>query len=162
MAGVLYVLRLIHVLAGVGWFGEVVTVNVVLLPVLERASSEDRDRLLALVFPRVFRLATVLGGVAVGSGLILAGWYTRGHVAHVLGDAWGQRVLAGAALGGALYAFHLFQEGHLEHAFEARLRAAARAPGAERLLQRLIWIPRIGGGVLLLVIGLMVAAAHLP
>lgn len=51
-------MRLAHVIAGVRWLREVVTINFVLVPALLSAKTEERQMLLSTVFPRVFRLAT--------------------------------------------------------------------------------------------------------
>jgi uncharacterized membrane protein len=163
MAELWYLIRLIHALAGIGWFGEVLTVSVVLVPALARASAADRVWLLALVMPRLFRLATVLGGTTLGSGLILVSWATQGHPVLLAQSAWGHRVLSGAVVGGALYAFHLLQEPSLERIVGRRLQRVGQEPeDMARLPWRLIWVPRIGTAILAVVIGLMAAAGHLP
>ena len=59
MATLLYIVRLVHIVSGVGWLGEVITINFVLLPALFHARSDDRLVLLHNVFPYLFRLATV-------------------------------------------------------------------------------------------------------
>jgi uncharacterized membrane protein len=61
----IFVLRLVHVVAGVGWAGEVLTVNFVLLPALFKARADERVTLLQTVFPYAFRLATLLAGIAI-------------------------------------------------------------------------------------------------
>jgi uncharacterized membrane protein len=71
MAAVWFLVRLVHNVAGVGWLGEVLTVNFVLLPVLSTARSDECARLVQIVFPYVFHLATALGGIAMVSGLAL-------------------------------------------------------------------------------------------
>src|SRR5579884_3319261 len=95
MMEILFVVRLAHVVAGVGWLGEVVTINFVLLPALFEAKSDDRLVLLNTVFPHVFRLATVLGGTAVASGAMLALWYTHLNLVVLVQSQWGWLILAG-------------------------------------------------------------------
>ncbi len=51
MGEIMYLLRLVHIVAGLGWLGEVITINFVLLPALFKASQEDRLILMHLVFP---------------------------------------------------------------------------------------------------------------
>ncbi len=82
MLELIFVLRLVHVVAGVGWAGEVLTVNFVLLPALFKARADERVTLVQSVFPHVFRLATVLGGIAIVSGLGLLAWYGPGRSAR--------------------------------------------------------------------------------
>jgi hypothetical protein len=52
------------------------------------------------VFPYVFRLARVLGGIAILTGLGLA-WSTQLDFTRLLTTAWDLRILAGGSLGGA-------------------------------------------------------------
>jgi uncharacterized membrane protein len=161
----IFALRLVHVVAGVGWAGEVLTVNFVLLPALFKARADDRAALLQNVFPYVFRLATVLGGLAIVSGLGLLAWYTQLDFTRLVTTLWGWRILAAGILGGALYVFHVFQESGMERSLAAHLVFLTDKDdpaAAEPLLRHLALFPRIGGVVLLLVIGLMSAAARLP
>jgi uncharacterized membrane protein len=160
----IFMLRLVHVVAGVGWAGEVLTVNFVLLPALFKARADERVTLLQTAFPYVFRLATVLGGIAIVSGLGLLAWYTQLDFTRPVTTTWGWRVLAGGSLGGALYAFHVFQESGMERSLAAHLVFLTDHDDphvAEPLLRHLALFPRIGIVVLLLVIGLMSAAARL-
>ncbi len=165
MLELIFALRLVHVVAGVGWAGEVLTINFVLLPALFRARAGDRAILLQTVFPYVFRLATVLGGIAILSGLGLLAWYTQLDLTRLVTSTWGWRVLAGGSLGGALYAFHVFQESGMERSLAAHLVFLTDSDdprAAEPLLRHLALFPRVGIVVLLIVIGLMSAAARLP
>ncbi|MBI3980255.1 MAG: hypothetical protein HY331_18935 [Chloroflexi bacterium] len=163
-AELLYAVRLIHIVAGVGWLGEVAVINFVLVPVLLNARPEERVTLLALVFPRLFRLATILGGLAVGSGVISVLWYTQLQFDLLIASRWGSVITAGGALGTLLYGFHLFQESRAERSLASNLRAAIKSgdtPTTTRLLRRLATFPRVGMALLLIAVSLMVAAAHL-
>ncbi|MEZ4596486.1 MAG: hypothetical protein R3C32_06375 [Chloroflexota bacterium] len=163
MTEALFVARLIHILSGIGWFGEVLTVNLVLIPALVRVDPALRARILTAVFPFVFRLATVLAGTAVVSGAIVFLLITRGNLALVADSDWGRRILVGGVMGAVLFAFHLLQESRWEGSLASRLVAAQDDPAAsEAILRRLQVIPRVGLLVLLVVIGLMSAAARLP
>ena len=73
-------------------------------------------------------------------------------------------MLAGGTVGGALYAFQVFQDWGMERSVAAHLvfltdQDDPRA--AEPLLRHLALFPRIGIVVLLVVIGLMSVAARL-
>jgi len=163
VADLLAIVRTIHLLAGVSWLGEVITINAVLLPVLFAAKREERLILLSAVFPRVFRLATVLGGLAVGTGLVLFLWSTRLQPLAAVRSRWGELILAGGVLGAALFAFHLFQESGAEQSIAAHLAFALDSDDpreTRRLLRRLAFFPRAGMLVLIAVIGMMTAAAH--
>ncbi len=52
--------RWIHVLAASAWFGEVVAINFILIPTLSSYQGEGRKSFLSNVFPRVFRMASIL------------------------------------------------------------------------------------------------------
>ncbi len=135
------------------------------MPALFKARADDRATLVQSVFPHVFRLATLLGGIAIASGLGLLAWYTQLDFTRLVTTTWGWRVLAGGSLGGALYAFHVFQESGMERSLAAHLVFLTDQDdphAAEPLLRHLALFPRIGIVVLLLVIVLMSAAARLP
>jgi hypothetical protein len=163
MMDVLFLVRVVHVIAGVGWLGEVTTINFVLLPALFKAQAEDRVVLLNTVFPYVFRLATILGGAAVASGLALVLWYTRLDVFSLTQGQWGWSILVGGLLGALLYVFHIFQESGAERSLAAYLTFTIDTDdpkSVQAILNRLAIFPRAGMAVLVIVIGLMVAAAH--
>jgi hypothetical protein len=160
-----FAVRLIHVAAGVGWLGEVATINFVLLPALFKARADERTTLLTTVFPYLFRLATVLGGATMVTGMTLLVWYTHLQPDLLLHGRWDHFVLAGGTLGAALYAFHLVQESGAERSLAAHLAFAIDSDdprATAMLLRRLAIFPRAGMLVLATVVSLMVAAAHLP
>ncbi|MCC6617947.1 MAG: hypothetical protein IT341_02780 [Chloroflexi bacterium] len=160
---ILFVTRFVHVVSGVGWLGEVVTVNFVLLPALASADAELRARILTAVFPFVFRLATVLGGIAVVSGAIVFWIMSGGDLARLVDSTWGQRILLGGVFGGPLFAFHLLQESRWEGGLGKRLVAAEHDPAAsDRILRHLNVIPRIGLAILVACVFFMSAATRLP
>ncbi len=159
----LLVARILHVIAGVSWLGEVVTINFVLLPALFKARGDDRLVLLSTVFPYVFRLATALGGIAVASGLALFLWYTRLDPLAALRSHWGWYILIGGTLGALLFAFHLFQESGAERSVAAHLAFVLDSDDTgqvQALLKHLALFPRLGMLVLIAVIILMISAAH--
>lgn len=159
---VLFIVRLAHV-ADVSWLGEVVTISFVPLPALVNARHDDRQVLLNTAFPYVFRLATVLGGITVASGVVLLLWYTRPNPLASFGTTWGWLIFAGGTIGAALYAFHLFEESGAERSIAAHLAFTLDSDDpkeVQRLLEHLAFFPRAGMLVLIAVIGLMVGAAH--
>lgn len=64
-------LRWIHILAATAWFGEVVTINLVLVPAVSRMTASERALTLGRIFPRIFRLASILSGTAAVTGLTM-------------------------------------------------------------------------------------------
>jgi uncharacterized membrane protein len=165
MTALIFALRLIHIVSGVGWLGEVATVNFVLMPALVEAGDEGRTAILEKAFPLVFRLATVLGGTAIVSGLGVVLWYTQLRPSVLLESPRGWLILCAGAMGGLLYVFHLLQESRGERTLATALAAATAGRDREastRFLRRLVIFPRIGLIVLVLVVSLMIAAAHYP
>jgi uncharacterized membrane protein len=165
MTDLIFVLRLIHVISGVGWLGEVATVNFVLMPALAQTKGDGRRAILDSIFPLVFRLATILGGSAILSGLGLVLWYTQLRPSLLFESPKGWLILCAGTLGVLLYVFHLLQESGAERTFATRLAAASETaePAVEaQLLRRLVIFPRLGLIVLTLVVSLMIAAAHYP
>src|SRR5690606_38634600 len=63
--------RALHVLAASCWLGEVLVINLILVPTLSSYTGAARRDFLATVFPRVFRLASVLAGTVAVTGALL-------------------------------------------------------------------------------------------
>ncbi|MBN9493797.1 hypothetical protein J0H33_10695 [bacterium] len=165
MTDFMFAVRLVHVIAGVSWLGEVITINFVLLPALFRATADDRNVLLVTVFPYIFRLATALGGLAIVSGAGLVLWNTRLDLSLLVSTSWGWRILVGGIIGLVIFVFHLVEESGAERSLAAELvflRDNGDEEAAKRLLNHLAIFPRVGMLILMVVVGLMVAAVWLP
>ena len=145
------IVRWVHVLAGAGWFGEVVIVAFVLVPFARSLPAERQREYLVGVFPRVFRLASWLAGISLAAGLwlnyLLTGWT---HMGAYFGSLRGGAILVGAVLGGLLAGFHYFIEPQLEQ----RLLAMEDAASQQRLMQILTVVPRAG---LVVLVGILVS-----
>ncbi|MCB9760301.1 MAG: DUF4149 domain-containing protein [Alphaproteobacteria bacterium] len=146
-------IRWVHVIAATAWFGEVVTINFVLIPALVRLPRPEATRFLAAVFPIVFRLASVLSAVAVLSGATLA-WQRYGATPEVLWTTtYGRLFSVGATLGLLLTGFHFVLEPRLDS-----MICTAAAKGdlelSDKVIRLLCVVPRVGlvviGGVLLM------------
>ncbi len=155
----LNLIRWFHILAGAAWLGEVVMINVVLVPTLSRLEPAVRGRVMAVVLPRVFRLASVLSAVTVLTGFLLLLIMTRGQLEVLVTSRWGRAILVGGWLGLALTLFHFVADGR----FEPTPAGARGNPGGdetEMVLRRLQVIPRVGLAVLLTAFVLMMYAAR--
>ena len=155
-----YALLLVHVAAGVGWLGEVLVVTFVLGPALRLVDDRSRAELLMRVFPRIFTLASILGGTAIltGAGLL---WLHSGFRSDLLfGTAWGRLLLAGISLATGLYVFHLVAERKLLRLSRAVRDGNAAGSEALELQKHLRVIPPVGAAVLGTVVALMVNAAN--
>ncbi len=151
-------LRWAHIITGAAWLGEVAVIVFVLVPVLPRLDPERRGWFLATVFPRVFRLASVLS-VAVlitGWGVYLSMTDWQWDLQPLVSGRWGWAILVGGSLGVLLTLFHFVVEGRLE----PQVRAAREAAAVDRLVRAVQIIPRGGLAVLLVIFALMSYAAR--
>jgi hypothetical protein len=156
-------LRWIHVIAGAAWLGEVAVVSFLLVPVLSHLESDKRTWFLAVIFPRVFRLASILSLTTILAGaalnLSLSGWQVDVALARLTSSRWGWSILAGGLLGLGLTFFHHI----MEHRFEPHMRATLDEPDDAEfaiIVRRLQIIPRVGLGVLVLTFLLMMFAVR--
>ncbi|MCC6298021.1 MAG: hypothetical protein IT314_01895 [Anaerolineales bacterium] len=155
----LSIVRWVHIISGVAWLGEVVTVNFVLLPALFSLERGARGAFIRQVFPRIFRLASVLSLTAILSGAamnyLMTGWKNLGAL---LGTRWGIAILIGGSLGLLLTLFHFFAEERLEPVAVSALENPEIE--TDKFLSALKIIPRAGVLVILTVVLLMMYAAR--
>ena len=152
------IIRWIHILAGAAWLGAVVMVVFVLVPSVQRLEEPDRGRMAAVVFPRVFRLASVLSVTVVAAGVALYlerfGW--RLELRPLVSSRWGWSILIGGSLAVILTVFHFVAEGRLA----PLVRRATDSPIERRVLTVLRIAPRVGLGILVTTTILMAYAAR--
>jgi len=155
--------RWIHILAGAAWLGEVLVVSFILVPVLGRLEPDKRGWFMSLIFPRIFRLASVLALTAIVAGaalnLSLSNWDVSLALTRLTTTRWGWSILIGGALGLGLTLFHFFAEHRLEPHVLAAHEAMDDATFAQ-VMRRLRIIPRVGLGILFLIFFLMMFAAR--
>jgi uncharacterized membrane protein len=153
------IFRWIHILAGGAWLGEVVAVVFILVPILVRLDLERRGWFLSVVFPRVFRLASILSATAVTAGalLYLASNEWSLNLGRLTSERWGISILIGGSLGLALTVFHFVVEGRIEPVV---VRAASGEIDEDRLVRFLTIVPRIGLAVLVVIFGAMMYASR--
>lgn len=150
--------RWIHVIAASAWLGEVIVINFALVPALGKIASATRRRVLFVVFPRLFRLASVLSSTAVISGLVLAVRMSNGNGSLFLSGRWGRSILIGGLLGLTLMLFHFFIEQRIGGLLD---RAKHDENGSvDEVWRSLKIIPRAGMGVILVIFGLMMFAVR--
>lgn len=151
--------RWIHILAATSWVGEVVTINFVLVPALAKMSAEARGAALATIFPRIFRLASVLSLIALASGGFL--YYQRFHLnwSVAFNTTSGICFTVGATLATLLTLFHFFAEPRLGD----MVCVAGEEPEgdvATTVMKALRFIPRVGMGVIVVIAMLMMIGAR--
>lgn len=153
-------IRWLHVIAASAWFGEVVIINFILIPTLSKYQGAGRKDFLNTIFPKIFRLASVLSfATAVTGGVLL--YYHVGFNIGLLAErgAWGISLLIAGTLGLILTLFHFFIE---------NLMARKIGVGNPDLPQeevedvhlKLKLVPRIGMAVITIIFVLMMNATH--
>lgn len=160
MSSFIPIVRWIHILAGAGWFGEVVTIVFVFLPWLQKSETEDQVRVLQMVFPRLFRTASVLSLTSIAAGVTLLylkiGWQ---QLDVYVRSPHGFAIVLGGSLGLVLTSFHFFVENRLE----SRLKALGEGPSPPDLgpiLRFLRIAPRVGLLVMFSILLLMMYGAR--
>jgi uncharacterized membrane protein len=139
------ILRIFHVVAALGWVGEVIVINFVLLPSAASLVGPHRQAFMTQVFPRIFRLASVFSATAVITGAVLILRMTGGNPLILADSRAGKALLAGATLGTLLTFFHFFMERRVAPAFCTGAPENALA----EVHAKLKILPRIGLGILL-------------
>lgn len=155
----LTVARWAHVLAGAAWLGEVVVIVFVLVPTALRMEPAARLDFVGRVFPRIFRLASVLASITLIAGAalnyLLTGWQNLGAY---FSSPRGIFIAIGGGLGLALGLFHFF----VEHRIEPGVKVMAQKVSAEeagRIVKVLTIVPRVGLCVMLAIfVSMMIGA----
>ena len=151
--------RWIHVLAASAWFGEVVAINFILIPTLSGYQGDERKSFLNSVFPRVFRMASVLSATAAATGALLL-YHHVGFDLVGLGDSrWGRMILVGGTLGLLLTLFHFFMENHLARRVGVGCPDIS-ADQVEDVHGKLQVVPRVGLVVISTIFVVMMAAVR--
>ena len=114
MATAYLALRWLHILAAAAWFGEVVTINFVLVPAVGRLPREQAPKVLFQIFPRIFKLASWLSATAVLSGIVLASKRYMAAPEVLWTTPSGLLFSLGATLGLLLTGFHFILEPRLD------------------------------------------------
>lgn len=97
-------------MSATAWFGEVLVLNVILIPALSQLTGTARREYMNAVFPRVFRLASILSGTAVIAGLSLLLIMTEGDLTILPESRWGIFIMTGGSLALLIASFHFFME----------------------------------------------------
>ena len=156
----LNVVRWIHVISAAAWLGEVIVINVVLVPSLNSVPEEDRGSFIAKVFPRLFRLASVLALTALLSGLAMSYLITEWQgLDDALTTRWGVAILVGGILGLLLATFHFVVESRLRP-LASSLDQAPSPEEVDQVMRFLRIVPRIGMVVIFAAFLLMMVAAR--
>lgn len=105
------IVRWLHVLCGSAWFGEVVVINFVLIPTLSKYKGSARKDFLNTIFPKIFKLASVLAATTAITGGILLYHFIGFEIEQLTQrGTWGWSLLIAGSLGLILTLFHFFIE----------------------------------------------------
>ncbi|MFQ5555777.1 MAG: DUF4149 domain-containing protein [Acidimicrobiia bacterium] len=152
------VLRWVHIVAGGAWLGSVAMVVFVVVPAFGQLDEPRRGWFAEVVFPRIFRLASVLSITVVAAGIALyferVGW--RFTLRPLVTGRWGWSILIGGGLALLLTIFHFVAEGRLA----PHVKGATDTPFEPRVLTVLRIAPRVGLTILVTVVILMAYAAR--
>ncbi|WKZ74564.1 MAG: DUF4149 domain-containing protein [Vicingaceae bacterium] len=150
-------IRYLHVLSAAIWLGEVVVINFIMIPILTKYDKEGKSEILVNIFPKLFKMASILSAITVITGAILLWFYTKYNFDILLSSRWGLSILIGGLLGLLLTLFHFFLENKL-----LKLLLPKEANDIEKnhtlVYSRLKIIPRIGLVVITSIFFLMMFA----
>lgn len=151
------IIRWLHLIAASAWFGEVVLINFVLIPLMGQVETNNRNELLQKLFPKIFRLASVLSALTVITGVVLLGFRLDWQFQNILETSWGVKILIGGSLGILLTLFHFFMEEKLGK----RIGLSSDNPElADDIHLKLKIVPRMGLLVITSIMTIMTLAAH--
>ena len=123
-------------------------------------SLDERRRFITRIFPRVFRLASILSVTTIAAGLIMNYMMTGWHQLDLyLASPRGFAIFVGGLLGLLLSVFHFFVEGRLESRVSS-LEKDSREEEIESITRYLRIIPRLGLGVMFVIFVLMMFGAR--
>lgn len=155
-------LRWLHELAAISWFGEVFFITHIILPMLGKMPDSEKAPLMLSLFPRVFRMATVSAGVTIVAGAGTALMMVNLDVSLFLGTGWGLLILIGGLIGLFMFLLHLTVERvELRALRDVRLESRRDfPPELATLYSRLRILPRVGFTLLTIALILMIYASH--
>lgn len=143
MNDLLIPIRWLHILSAAIWLGEVVVINFIMIPALSKYDKEGKSEMLVNIFPKLFRMVSILSASTVLTGSILLWFYTKYDFEILLSGRWGLSILIGGSMGLLLTLFHFFIENKI-----TKLLAPNDAKFIEEnhalVYSKLKIIPRIG------------------
>ena len=146
------ILRYIHVGAATAWVGEVIVINFVLIPFVGSLTEEKKAVVIQNLFPRIFRLASVLSATALVAGYILLYRRIDGDISLLFANASSTALAIGAILGTVLTLFHFFMENKMAQKIGI---SKEKTELVEDIHTKLKIVPRLGMLVILTTFVLM-------
>jgi len=156
------VLRWIHELAAITWFGEVFVVTHILVPTLGRLPDSPKGLVMLRLYPRIFRMATISSSTTIIAGATVALLEARFDYSYFLTTFRGQLILVGGLIGLFMFLLHITVERvEMKALSRVRIEPQEGLPEELRVLDhRLRVLPRFGFTLLTIVLGLMIYVSH--
>ncbi len=162
MVELVSLLRWVHEIAAISWFGEVFVITHIIIPTLGRIPESTKGLLMMKLFPRVFRLATLSSATTIISGAWIALLEANFNLAYFLETTRGQLIFAGGLIGLFMFLLHSTVE-RVEMRALGRVRIGPQNTFPEELKildRRLRILPRVGFTLLTIVLILMIYVSH--
>ncbi len=155
-------LRWVHELAAVTWFGEVFVVTHIIVPTLTKLPESPKGLLMLKLYPRVFRMATISSTATIVTGTAVALLEASFDYTYFLGTFRGQLIFAGGSIGLFMFLLHTTVERvEMKALSRVKMRPEGEFPEELRILDRRLRIlPRVGFTLLTIVLILMIYVSH--
>ncbi len=155
-------LRWVHELAAITWFGEVFVVTHIIVPTLSRLPESPKGLLMLKLYPRVFRMATLSSATTIVSGAGTALLQSNFNLAYFIETFPGQLILVGGSIGLFMFFLHTTVERvEMRALSRTKIGAQGNLPDELRVLDRRLQIlPRVGFTLLTIVLILMIYTSH--
>lgn len=154
------IIRWLHVVCASAWYGEIVVINFILIPTLSKYSGTDKKNLINDLFPKFFKLASVLAASTIITGAYLL-YHLIGFDFSLLKNrgSWGWSIMIAGSLGLILAIFHFFVEQSLSKRYKIG-NANLAENEIEDIHLKLKIVPRLGLLVITFIFILMMNSTH--
>ncbi|PSO08780.1 hypothetical protein B9Q04_03820 [Candidatus Marsarchaeota G2 archaeon BE_D] len=136
------IVRFLHAVFGMAWWGTVFFIVFVLTGSLERLDSETRKKIATVIYPRIYNLTTLVSSLTITLGALSALLYSGGSLGVFLTPR-GAILASGSVTGLSVYVAHLT----VERKERSVLRVLAQMENPETqgsFLKDMKIIPRVG------------------
>lgn len=151
-------LRTLHIISASLWIGEIVVINLILIPAISKTEGEHRIKMMQAIFPLVFKMASILAVIVVLTGTLLMFVITNGDLSMLTTGRWGYSILIGGLLACVLAIFHFFIEHRLAKKIGFDSLKDENAMSEFHLKLKIV--PRLGMIVITVIFLLMINAAR--
>lgn len=148
--------------AGFAWWGEVFYINFILTPMLPKLELQVKERVMLEIYPRMFRMATILSSLTIAFGILTALFLAKFNVDLFTTSTWGLLISIGGSLGLFMFLLHMTVE-RVELKVLKYVEPGNKQELPQELMlleKRVMWLPRIGFVILTSIIVVMVYATQ--